>query len=164
MRCYWHMVLLYAFFSSSIRCFLFCSFVSIILYHVTALEKGTKMYCWQSPTHLLFSDTQTPRLSSQPSVVYSSPGLGHIVHDFALYVPLPSYSSDVKELEKELPPSSCSGGFELNPPLITPQGPRKIIKKRRMHQKGDGKAQTTQEEDKEIANALDHPIKVRFRP
>ena len=115
------------------------------------------MYCWQSPTTFLYSESLSPKFASQPDIVFSTPGLGHIVQDFALYVPLPNYaSSDVKEVEKQLEPSKCTGGLELNPPLIQSYGGRKGYK----HQKGKGKPKIA-EEDHLVAKALDHPIKVK---
>ncbi len=121
------------------------------------------MYCWQTPTHLLYSNSMTPKFESQPDVVYSTPGLGHIVQDFALYVPLPHYASDnVKQVEKELEESGCTGGLELNPPLIPDLG-RQKTKTKAQRQKGDGDGNLLTSEkinDAQIHDALNHPIKV----
>ncbi len=103
----------------------------------------------------------SPRIGSYPNLVYSTPGLGHIVQDFALYVPLPKYSSDdVKEVQKQIQHHAIPGGLDLNPPLIQSHGKGR---KRSRHQKGDGNTSvigSEEEEDREIENALDHPIKV----
>ncbi len=119
------------------------------------------MYCWQTPTHFLYSNSMTPKFESQPDIVYSTPGLGHIVQDFALYVPLPRYpSDDVKQVEKELDEAACTGGLELNPPLIPDRLPQKG---RKRHQKGAGNPPTSgKDEDSQILDALNHPIKVIF--
>ncbi len=116
------------------------------------------MYCWQSPTTFLYSESLTPHFGSQPDVVYSTPGLGHIVQDFAVYVPLPKYSADVKEVEKQLNESSCTGGLEFNPPLLGLHQ-----KKKSKQQKGHGKTTepTDDLEDHQIAQAFEHPIKVQ---
>ena len=53
-------------------------------------------------SQFLYSDTPTPKFSDQPHVVYSTPGLGHIVQDYVLYVPIRTYESNVKEVEKNL--------------------------------------------------------------
>ncbi len=117
------------------------------------------MYCWQTPTHVLYSNSLTPRFGSQPDIVYTTPGLGHIVQDFALYVPLPRYSTNnVKEVEKQLYEPSTPGGLDLNPPLLSTT----IKKKKSRTQKGDGNTTSDQQvaEDRQIEDALDHPIKV----
>ena len=112
------------------------------------------MNTWLPPTEFIYSESHVPKFSAQPHVVYSSPGLGHFVQDFALYVPLHhTHIPDVKEVEKKLP-KSFAGGYVLNPPLTgSVRG-----KKNRKHQKGQGNKKSTETEA--IKTALDHPIKV----
>ncbi len=115
------------------------------------------MNFWPSASNFVYSETYFPKFTAQPDTVFSTPGLGHFVQDYELYVPLHSYPPDVKEVEKSIAPTS-SGGFELNLPILPPP----LTKKRRKIQKGDGKDKKTEtlSERSRIESALAHPIKV----
>ncbi len=65
----------------------------------------------------------------------------------------------MKEVEKQLSPSTCSGGLELNAPLIHDSLIAKN-KKTKKNQKGHGIAADVREEQLQIERALQHPIKV----
>ncbi len=111
------------------------------------------MNFWPPATQFIYSDSPIPKLTAQPNIVYSTPGLGHFVQDYVLYVPLyQTYVSDVKEVEKKLPEGN-NGGYELNPPLTGTL--RSKRKKKKGRQKGQGSSETDA-----IETALRHPIKV----
>ncbi len=127
------------------------------------------MFCPQP--YFLYGERPVPQLSNTPSCVYSTPGLGHIVQDYSLYVPLyASHVPSVKEVEKSIDPLPSRGGIELNPPLIL-VGKKKGTRKRSVkNQKGAGqkrKKETqntlSEKESREVETALKHPIKVHFK-
>ena len=100
----------------------------------------------------MYSDTPTPKFSDQPHVVFSTPGLGHITQDYVLYVPIRTYETNVKEVEKQLD-TVAKGGYDHDLPLIAPP----LAKKKKKMQKGFGKKN---EADKDLEDALAHPIQV----
>ncbi len=113
----------------------------------------------------LYSSTPVPHFNALPYQVFSTPGLGNFCNDHTLFTPLLYVGQNVKEVEKEID-ESPSGGFELNAPLIVKplvakKSKRKDHKKKPSKvQKGDGEIDTTDPSDKEIDEAMQHPIKV----
>ena len=116
----------------------------------------------------LFSDSPVPHFSSQPFQVFSTPGLGSFFNDHTLYTPIKTFGFDEKEVEKQIEPEE-TGGFELNAPLIvrplvTSQQRKKGRKATHKDQKGHGKTtkrfRSPSPTEKEIQQALEHPIKV----
>ncbi len=125
------------------------------------------MYCQHS--QFLYSDTPVPRFNSQPYTVFETPGLGNFYDDYYLYSPVRSYGDDVKEVEKKLDLDEGGGGFELNAPLIVEPlvSPRKKTKRiqknaKTKSQKGHGNEKIVAPTDREIEDALQHPIKVVY--
>ena len=119
----------------------------------------------------LFSDTPVPHFNSQPFQVFSTPGLGNFYNDHTLYTPIKTFGFDEKEVEKQIEPDE-SGGFEINAPLIVRPlvTSQKKSRKGATHsdQKGHGKTKTTKRirsqspTEREIQEALEHPIKVLY--
>ena len=121
------------------------------------------MNFWPPASHFLYCEHVIPKFSSQPQEVFFTPGLGHIVQDYQLYIPLNSYVEDVKEVEKDVQPP-INGGFDLNPPLLgnlPVSGKKRTSSSRKARisspQKGQGRDNI---EATAIETALHHPIKV----
>ena len=125
------------------------------------------MNCQHS--QFLFTDTPVPRFSTQPYVVYTTPGLGNFFNDHFLYTPVKYHEENIKELEKSINAETTEGGFELNSPLIVK--PLVSRKQKKVKNSSDSKTQSTSQKghgklteksamDPEIEDALQHPIKV----
>ncbi len=108
-------------------------------------------------SQFVYSDTPTPKFSDQPHIVFSTPGLGHVVQDHILFVPIRTYERSVKCIEKQLD-TTAKGGYNHNLPLIASS-----LTSKKRSQKGYGKKRPTLEpsfDDKQLEDALTHPIKV----
>ncbi len=118
----------------------------------------------------LYPDNTASNLESQPLATFTTPGIGHFVQNFALFVPLPTFEKDVKEVEKGLVMDEGEGGFEINSPLVADSLVGKLHKKKGIkrkgkgmepYHKGHGKLSTEEQLDqKKIDEALNYPIKV----
>ncbi len=109
----------------------------------------------------LYTDSPVPHFTAQPFKVYSTPGLGNFFNDHALYTHVRYFEPNIKEVEKEIEKTTHpEGGLELNSPLI-PESLLTSKKKKKKRKSGfSGQKGQGSENDQDIEEAFQHPIKV----